>query len=73
MATVAARLLAQFGFGELKLSRLELVIDVDNQASQRVAEKLGAFREGVLRQRLFVHNQARDAVMYSLIPRDLKS
>ena len=73
VATVAARLLAQFGFGELKLSRLELVIDVDNQASQRVAEKLGAFREGVLRQRLSVHNQARDAVMYSLIPRDLKS
>ncbi len=73
VATAAARLLAQFGFGELKLSRLELVIDVDNQASQRVAEKLGAFREGVLRHRLFMHNQTRDAVMYSLIPRDLKS
>jgi RimJ/RimL family protein N-acetyltransferase len=41
-----------------------------NAASQRVAEKLGATREGVLRNRILIHDQVHDAVMFSLIPSD---
>jgi RimJ/RimL family protein N-acetyltransferase len=47
------------------------VIDVDNQASQRVAQKAGATREGILRNRLISHTGIRDAVMFSLVPSDL--
>jgi RimJ/RimL family protein N-acetyltransferase len=70
-ATAATRLLARFGFEELKLIRIEILAAVGNHASQRVAEKAGAKREGVLRNRLLLHNQAHDAVMFSLVPEEI--
>lgn len=70
VATAAARLAARFGFEELDLRRLELVIEPDNAASIRVAEKLGARREGLLRSRLNVNGEQRDAVMFSLTASD---
>jgi RimJ/RimL family protein N-acetyltransferase len=48
IATAAVRLIAQFGFEDLGLRRLELLIAVDNLASRRVAEKVGATYEGIL-------------------------
>jgi RimJ/RimL family protein N-acetyltransferase len=48
IATAAVRLIARFGFEDLGLRRLELLIAVDNLASQRVAEKVGATYQGVL-------------------------
>lgn len=71
VATAAVRLAAEFAFTELKLSRLEIVTGVDNQASQRVAQKAGAIREGLLRRRLRVYGQPQDAVLFSLVPEDL--
>jgi RimJ/RimL family protein N-acetyltransferase len=70
LATAATRLLARFGFEELKLERIEIVAALGNKASQRVAEKSGALREGVARRRLRVHNVQHDAVCFSLIPED---
>ncbi len=70
VATAAARCVAAFGFRELGLIRIELVVATANTASQRVAEKLGATREGVLRNRILVRDQMHDAVMFSLIPSD---
>jgi RimJ/RimL family protein N-acetyltransferase len=72
VATVAALLAASFGFTKLALQRIEIVAAVGNVASQRVAERAGAKREGVLRNRLLLHGRAVDAVMYSLIPADLQ-
>lgn len=48
VATTATLLLAQFGFRELQLNRIEILAAASNEASQRVAEKAGATREGVL-------------------------
>ena len=42
VATAAVRLIARFGFEDLGLCTLELLIAVDNSASRRVAEKVGA-------------------------------
>jgi len=72
IATEAARLLADFGFKYLKLNRIEMIIAVDNAASQRVAQKLGAMREGVLRNRIAVRDRIYDALMFSLIPGNLE-
>jgi ribosomal-protein-serine acetyltransferase len=72
VATTAARLLVGFAFRELKLNRLEIIVATANKASQRVAEKLGATREGILRNRLVIHDRVHDAVMFSLVPGDLK-
>lgn len=71
-ATSAARLVAGFGFNQLGLKRVEIVAPIGNHASQRVAEKAGAHREGLLRNRLIVHGHPVDAVMFSLIPADLE-
>jgi ribosomal-protein-serine acetyltransferase len=48
IATAAVRLVARFGFEDLGLQRLELLVAVENLASRRVAEKAGARCEGLL-------------------------
>jgi RimJ/RimL family protein N-acetyltransferase len=73
IASDAARLVARFGLEELRLNRIEIVAAVGNTASQRVAEKAGAKREGVLRNRVVVHEAPSDAVMYSLVGEDVRT
>jgi len=51
--------------------RLQLHADVENIASQRVAEKAGFTREGVQRSWLDVRGERRDMVSYSLLPDEL--
>ncbi len=70
LAGRAARLAARFGLEHLGLQRIEIVVDVENYASQRAAEKSGARREGILRHRILYHNQPRDAWMFSFIRTD---
>ena len=68
----ALRLICRFGFEELKVGRLELVTDPDNRPSQRVAEKVGFRREGVLRSHvLHPDGRRRDSIMFSLLPGEL--
>jgi RimJ/RimL family protein N-acetyltransferase len=72
ICTRALRLLARWALAELALQRLELITDPDNVASQRVAEKVGFRREGVLRSHLLhPDGRRRDSVMFSLLPREL--
>ena len=71
LAPAAVRLLAHFGLRHAALHRLEILVEVPNLASQHVAEKAGAQREGILRGRINNRDQPRDAVMYSLLPGDL--
>ena len=73
VASKASRLVARFGFQKLGLHRIEILAAVPNVASQRVAEKIGAVREGVLRKRLLISGESQDAVMFSLVPEDLDS
>lgn len=73
VATRAARLVARFGFEELNLIRIEIVAAVGNLASQRVAAKVGAVREGVMRKALPVHGVEHDAVLTSLVAEDIKN
>jgi ribosomal-protein-serine acetyltransferase len=49
------------------LNRIEIITEVTNVASQRVAEKVGAQREGVIRQRLWLHGAAHDAVLFAVV------
>jgi RimJ/RimL family protein N-acetyltransferase len=67
VAPQAVRLLADWAFANTPLERLEIVVAVGNVRSQRVAEKAGAHREGILRSRLIAHGQSPDAVMFSLV------
>ncbi|HJT36855.1 MAG TPA: GNAT family protein [Actinomycetota bacterium] len=72
VAAAAARLLARFGFEQLGLQRIEIIAAVDNEASQRVAEKVGGHREGVLRNGIRFRGKPIDSVCFSLIPGDVR-
>ena len=71
VAAAATRLLARFGFEQLGFQRIEIVAAVDNKASQRVAEKVGGRREGVLRNGIRFRGRPIDSVCFSLIPEDV--
>src|SRR6266508_1101328 len=51
--------------GAIGLVRVEAVVDVDNQASQRVLERNGFRPEGVLRSYYEMHGAWRDMVMFA--------
>jgi RimJ/RimL family protein N-acetyltransferase len=72
VCTRALRLLVRYALDELELHRVELITDPDNVASQRVAEKVGFQREGVMRAHLrHADGRIRDSVMFSLLPGEL--
>ena len=69
--TEAKLLLLTYGFDTLRLKRIQLVTDVRNERSQRAIERLGAVREGVLRNhRRNLQGGLRDSVYYSIIDRE---
>jgi RimJ/RimL family protein N-acetyltransferase len=71
VTTRALRLLCGYALEGLALERLELITDPENLASQRVAEKVGFQREGILRSHLpHPDGRRRDSVMFSLLPDD---
>lgn len=70
IALAAARLAAEFGFNQLELSRIEIIVAVNNTASCRTAEKAGAVCEGRLRNRLKIGGKPCDAIMHSFTPSD---
>ena len=69
-----SRAAARWALEDCRVQRLQLRADVLNQRSQRVAEKVGFTREGVLRSSRFSPRQGRriDFAMYSLLPGELK-
>jgi RimJ/RimL family protein N-acetyltransferase len=50
---------------------VEALVLQDNFASQRVLEKAGFRREGLLRSYLVIGDGRADALIYSLLPSDL--
>jgi hypothetical protein len=71
IAARVARHVATFGFERIGLGRIEILAAVDNPASRRTAERIGALFEGIQRQRLRVGGTTQDAATYSLVPGDL--
>lgn len=74
IATKATRTVAGWAFGAVPgLARLQLRADVQNIASNRVAEKAGFTREGVLRAQRFNSRIGKrvDFVMWSLLREEL--
>ncbi|MFB9840004.1 GNAT family N-acetyltransferase [Actinoallomurus acaciae] len=68
--TEAVREVARYAFG-LGLHRLELFAATGNIASQRVAERAGFTREGVLRKARPVPGGRSDMVLFSLLKGEL--
>lgn len=72
ITTRALRLLCRHALEVLGVERIELTADRHNVASQRVAEKAGFQREGVMRSKHAHPDGHRiDAVLFSLLPGEL--
>ncbi|WOK91761.1 hypothetical protein Cni_G00452 [Canna indica] len=73
IATAAVRKAASAVFAEWpQLKRLEAVAEESNRASQRVLQKAGFQREGLLRSYVVLRGESKDVVMYSLLSTDPK-
>ncbi|KAK3040558.1 hypothetical protein RJ639_029004 [Escallonia herrerae] len=72
IGTRAVKLVASSIFFEWPhLERLEALVDVENSGSQRVLDKVGFKREGVLRTYILLKGRPRDMVMFSLLRTEL--
>jgi ribosomal-protein-serine acetyltransferase len=72
IATSAARLAARFALANLNMARVEILTADANDASRKVAEKLGAHYEGMLRDRLRHGDGMIAARLYCLVRADLR-
>jgi RimJ/RimL family protein N-acetyltransferase len=72
VVTHAVRLIAQWAFDDVGVARLELTCGPDNLASQRVAERCGFTREGLLRSHVPFKDGRRDTVLFALLPGELR-
>lgn len=70
VATAALRLVVAHSFEELRLHRIDAGAMPSNLGSQRVLEKAGFTRVGVMRRYLFVADTWQDHVLYELVGPD---
>lgn len=70
IVTSSVRTVLSHCFGKLKLNRIELRFAAGNEASQRVAERLGFVHEGILRQGEFLNGVFVDQHVYGLLSTD---
>ena len=69
--TRAVRLLSRWAFDGIGIGRLTLLAHPENAGSQRVAERAGFTREGLMRAYALRNGEREDMIMYSLLPADL--
>lgn len=70
LAGEAATLALDWAFRALRLHRVEADIDPRNAASRRLLERLSFRREGLLRERFFVGEDASDSEIFGLLAQD---
>jgi RimJ/RimL family protein N-acetyltransferase len=71
VATRALRLLSRWAVEEHGFARLQLIVEPENLASIRVAEKAGFRREARLRSYIELRGARRDVYMYALLAENL--
>lgn len=70
VATELLRRLTRWAFDDAGAQRVHLLIDVDNPASLRVAERCGYVREGVMRSLHLKQDVRTDTTIWSRLPSD---
>ncbi|RXG15835.1 RimJ/RimL family protein N-acetyltransferase [Leeuwenhoekiella aestuarii] len=66
--TICKRLLLNYCFNGLNLRRVEFKIDIKNQKSQIAIEKIGAVKEGLLREyNIQSYGESKGTYVYSII------
>jgi len=68
--TEGLRAIIRFGFDQLSVNRIEAEVMPGNIASEKVLEKIGFCKEGILRQWMFWNETYYDMSMYALLHND---
>lgn len=63
----ALRLMLQYGFEELKLNKICLLVSVKNVPAIRLYERCGFYIEGILRKHYYIGNEYIDVYSMSLL------
>ena len=71
VATAASRLLARFGFEQLRLKRIDVATLVENVPSVRVIEKLNPSEKKQVKNSSSAEKDASDTIVSSLLPHDI--
>lgn len=56
-----------YGFEQMNLHRIEAFVGPSNTASQKLVQKMGFQKEGLLREHYFKKGVAEDSIVYSLL------
>lgn len=73
IAREAIQAVIQYGFKSLGFNRIEALIEPPNIPSQKLVERIGFFREGLLRGYEFTCGKFDDLYMYSLLKKDFEN
>lgn len=71
IAAEALEAVIKYGFQHFQLERIEALIETANVPSQKLVEKQGFLREGLLRHYEFTCGKFDDLYMYSVLKEDL--
>lgn len=72
VAKEASKLILAYGFEELGLNRIYLFTEVDNIAAQKLFERVGFKREGILKQDVYSHGAFADRIAYGYLKEEWK-
>ena len=70
--TEAVKIAVDYLFLSRPLVRIQAHTNVKNKASQRVLEKTGFKKEGIIRKRIFIRGRWRDEFLYSILREEWK-
>ena len=68
----AVQIMVDYLFLSKELVRVQATTDVNNTASQRVLEKVGFEKEGVIRKSAFIRGKWRDGCLFSILREEWK-
>ena len=70
--TEAVKIAMDYLFLSKPIVRIQAHTNVRNKASQRVLEKTGFQKEGIVRKRIFIRGKWRDEFLYSILRKEWK-
>lgn len=70
VAKEASRLILEYAFQTLGLNRIYLFTEVENETAQKLFERVGFVREGILRQDIISHCRYVDRIAYGFLRED---
>lgn len=73
LATELTRRIVAFGFDDCALNRIEADVEIDNVTSQRVMQRAGLVREGVMRDCTFARGRWWTDAKYAILARDFRA